>query len=523
MKKKTKVGYVDTSGKKPAKVEIFGGNRGYAVAGDDGVLTFEVQGLADREDIFFEQTRTIHSRYISDRMTLNLADGYIVPVWGEGHNLYPQEVFAGISENKLLPTLISKQIRFLFGRGPRLYREITTGEGENLKRIRVPVDDSLSKAITDWADSWEEKGYPHSWEYLKNIMNDYYHVKTCVSQYCFAKSRRINGSMPVDALKYVGSDEARLAAQNIPLNRRIKNEDCRHIIVGDWMNITGTLYDVFHRFSPKEPFKYPTAIAFNSDKTFTKWTYAYNDWFAGIREYLKACKLAPKYRNSYLRNALNNHVHAIIPGTWYDKHREILQGICSENIAPSDPDYNILQTEYRGVKLVDKKGRPLAFYEGMMDQLIKAELTHITEVMTGEGKNQGKLYATLKYGEEGWEFKEFPGKFKEFFDTVDKYDESSIKSILMSLGISGSITNVDHSGLTNRSGNEAWYNYLMYVLQLTLDEYFILKEYNRAMHLNFPQAKALGIKWGFWIDIPSKLQDTTPSERPAGNATAENN
>ena len=156
----------------------------------------------------------------------------------------------------------------------------------------------------------------------------------------------------------------------------------------------------------------------------------------------------------------------------------------------------------------------------MMDQLIKAELTHITNVMTGEGKNQGKLWASLKYGEEGWEFKEFPGKYKEFFDTIDKYDESSIKSILMSLGISASITNVDHSGLSSKSGNEVWYNYLMYVMTLTLDEYFILKELNRAIHLNFPRAKKEKIFVGFWIDIPTKMQETTPGERMDNVATS---
>jgi len=49
----------------------------------------------------------------------------------------------------------------------------------------------------------------------------------------------------------------------------------------------------------------------------------------------------------------------------------------------------------------------------------------------------------------------------------------------------------------------------------------VLKEINRAIHLNFPEAKQQGIRLGFWIDIPAKLQDTTPSERPAQTATAD--
>lgn len=515
MSNRRKVGKVK-KGDCATKVEIFNGNRGYAVKADLGVMTFEIQGVSDREEIRFAESKNMYSKYMSDRMTLKLEE-YTVPLWGEGHNLYPQEVYAGISENKLLPTVIGKLVKFIFGKGPRLYKEVVTGEGENLKRVRVPIEDP---EIQDWLDSWEDLGYAPVWEYLKNIINDFYHVKTCVTKYHFRRSRRTGGLLPVEALTYVGSDEARLAATQVKLNQRIKNEDCKYVIVGDWLNISGTLYDVFHRLSTREPFKYETAIAFNTDKTFTKWTYAVNDWFAGLKEYLKACKLSPMYRNSYLKNALNNHVHAVIPHAWYEHQESVLRGICANNLQ-NDPEENIpIQTEYRGVKLVDDRGNPIPFYESMMDKLIKAELTHITNVMTGEGKNQGKLWASLKYGEEGWEFKEFPGKYKEFFETIDKYDESSIKSILMSLGISASITNVDHSGLSSKSGNEVWYNYLMYVMTLTLDEYFILKELNRAIHLNFPRAKKEKIFVGFWIDIPTKMQETTPGERMDNVATS---
>jgi len=59
------------------------------------------------------------------------------------------------------------------------------------------------------------------------------------------------------------------------------------------------------------------------------------------------------------------------------------------------------------------------------------------------------------------------------------------------------------------------------VASLTLDEYFVTKEINRAIALNFPEAEAEGIKLGFWIDIPAKLQDTTPADRPQQTATAD--
>jgi hypothetical protein len=73
----------------------------------------------------------------------------------------------------------------------------------------------------------------------------------------------------------------------------------------------------------------------------------------------------------------------------------------------------------------------------------------------------------------------------------------------------------------SKSGSDVYYNYLIYVASLTLDEYFITKEINRAIHLNFPKAKSDGIKLGFWIYIPEKLQEITPSERPVGTVTAD--
>ena len=181
-----------------------------------------------------------------------------------------------------------------------------------------------------------------------------------------------------------------------------------------------------------------------------------------------------------------------------------------------------VQTEYRGVKLTDEKGKPIQFYETMVDQLIANELKAITSMMSGEGKNQGKMWASTRWAiDDGWDFKEFPGKFKEYFESVISLDKRADQVILAGKGINSSITNVENDGVISKSGSDVYYNYLIYVTSLTLDEYFILKEINRAIHLNFPEAKKQGIKLGFWIDIPAKLQDTTPSERPALTATAD--
>ena len=137
-------------------------------------------------------------------------------------------------------------------------------------------------------------------------------------------------------------------------------------------------------------------------------------------------------------------------------------------------------------------------------------------------KNQGKLWASTKWGQEdGWEFKEFPGKFKEYFESVISVDKRADQIILAGKGISSSITNVENDGVISKSGSDVYYNYLLYIASLTLDEYFVTKEINRAIALNFPDAAAKGVKLGFWIDIPAKLQDTAPSDRMQQTATAD--
>jgi len=94
--------------------------RGF-VATTGSLITFEVQGIAERDEIREKEFRSLYSKYITEQATMRL-DDFTVPLWGEGHNLYPQEVFSTTSENKLLPELIQKQVKFLFGKGPRLYR-----------------------------------------------------------------------------------------------------------------------------------------------------------------------------------------------------------------------------------------------------------------------------------------------------------------------------------------------------------------------------------------------------------------
>lgn len=495
---------------------VFDGGVGYQISKRGGVATFAVEGLSDADEQRQSDYRRLYRQFVNENACLTLGS-YQVPIWGEGHNLYPQEVAELINENKLLPGILRKQADFLYGRGPLLYREVVA-DG---KTVRESVDDA---DIGQWLESWEQQGFDDYREYLRCLIDDFYRTHTCCSQYHFTRGRRIEryqtGS--VRALSYVGADEARLAIRTdgAPLQaqqKRVKQSDCHFVIVGNWAQIAGSeSYDVYHRFNPRAPFNFSTAIAFDTMKTFGKYVYAYNDWFRGLRDWVKASNLTPKYLNSYLKNALNAHIHVKIPESWVNTHRQNLEMLCAQNLQQwQQSGTNATYTkQYKGVELIDPQtGRPYAFSLNMVEDLIACELEKVTQLLSGEGNNQGKLYATTKLGDEGWEFQDFPGKFKEYFESVISYDKRADQVTLASIGMSASITNVENDGVISKSGSDVYYNYMVYLNSLAYAEQFVCRELNRAISLNFPEQYAAGIRLGLRIEVPSRQQEITPSKR----------
>ena len=330
--------------------------------------------------------------------------GFTVPIWGEGHNLYPQEVYNTVSDNKLLPEILQKQVEFLFGRGPYLYTTITEGEGKNKKQVRVPVED---EKIMSWLESWEANGYGHFWDYLINLIEDFYHTNCCITQYHFNVSRRVSGSIPVRALSYQCSDRARFATnKQIPVNRQLSDADCQYVILGDWM-APASEFEIYHRFDPANPFVYPTAISWVKDKTFGKSIYPFCRWFKGLQEWIKGSNLTPRYINSYLRNALNAHVHVIIPGSWYQHEKGVLENICRDNMING----TARSTYYKGVKLTDESGNPVEFHEGMMEQLINNS-GRSRNFFPVKGKTKGNYGHRLNGEKTGGSSRIFPARLK---------------------------------------------------------------------------------------------------------------
>lgn len=467
-----------------------------------GMITFEIDGAPTSDSACIGTPEHIVRQYYNDSSTIEVAGVHVAP-WGF-NNLYPQEVQTVISDHKLLPSVLEKQIQFLFGNGLMLYSKDADG---NKIRIHEPM-------VEAWLDGFEAVTGESAEDYIIGLITDYYHVQTCTSKWHFSLARRIQGKMPVQALSYVGADACRLALDHQCINRRILNQDCQFVVVADWALVGQTDATVYNRFNPARPFANGSAISFNRRRNFSHDVYAANTWYGGLREWLKASNLTPKYLNSYLENALNAHVHCKIPKSWYDIQANTLEKLCQDNLyyAADPQNTRPLTEEYKGVRLLNDQGKPYQYSPDMVQQLVNNELKRISSMLSGE-KNQGKMYASLKLGNEAWEFEAMPGEFKEYFDAVIRFDERADKVTLAGVGINSSITNVENDGQISKSGSDVYYNYIIYLSSLPIAEEMVCRDLNRALKLNFAELYDKGIRFGLDIRIPGKLQDVSPSDR----------
>lgn len=484
------------------------GNKGISVEGSN-VLTFEVQGLEAKNEIIEAAGENLYKKYMNEYSGVRMKD-FLVAAWGDMNNIYPQALYSTVSENKLIPQILQKQVEYMFGKGPYLYEEVIEGNEINRKPV---IDDEIS----DWLLSWEKYGLKPVEDYILQTIQEYYHIPAIATKYHFSKSRRLVGfydsrdALPIRGLEAVGLDNVRLATQDLSINRKLKDKDCKFVLLGDWLNPTRQEFEVYNRFDPATPFMYPTAVSFSKNKTFTKDIYPVNIWFEGLFHWIKGANLTPRYINSYLKNALNARVHVVIPGAWVEHQRNIIQSICEQNRISDQK-----QLSYSGVILVDNStNTALEYTESMIEQLINNKLSEITKLMSGEGKNQGKLWASIKYttgnGVDEWEFKEIPSNYKEFISSLKDYDSRADQVILAGVGINSSISNVEKDGVISKSGSDVFYNYMIYINNLAIPEYFILQDLNRAIALNFPGKK--NIKIGLYHRTPPKTQDIAPTDR----------
>ncbi len=80
-----------------------------------------------------------------------------------------------------------------------------------------------------------------------------------------------------------------------------------------------------------------------------------------------------------------------------------------------------------------------------------------------------------------------------------------------------SISNVSKEGVISKSGSDAYYNYLLYLLQLPAPEKICCDAINMAVRANFPHLWRQGYMVGFYRPVPARQQEVSPDDRITSN------
>ncbi len=462
-----------------------------------------VWGLNDRNS---RDTRPADENY----SPLLISGYYVFPAGPD--NLDPNTSDKMISENRLLPELIEKQGKILYGRRPMLYRDAVNEAGEVTRQyLNVPE-------ISAWLDSWRENGMPDSFEiYINKAIRSYYYSEGIFTKWHLAKGLKlgIRGILPVAGLEHISELRCRMAThKDISQKKDLEDKDFDYVIVGNWVTSNMTEFKAYPRMDFKNPLGRSSVISYSKNPDHGKEIYASNVFFRGIKEWIRGCNLTPSYINSYLENALSARLHVIIPNAWVEAKEQQLQNLCDENakLKAEGKEMTKLKIGSKTLEIGD------IYSEGLLEEYISGELQAFTEFLSGAGRNQGKAYATRSIisgsGEEQrWKIEEIPQKYKEYIEALLSYDKRADMVLLSAKGIDSSISNVSSDGVISKSGSDAYYNYLIYLTQQSIPEQIVCADVNYAIKLNFPDHYASGVRVGFYRPTLHRQEEVTPSAR----------
>lgn len=433
-------------------------------------------------------------------------------VWPNGKdNLEPNVCDALISGNRLLPSLIEKQITILYGHGPRLYTEEYTEEG---RIIRHYVQNAR---IEEWLDRWHENGLPDTFEeYINKCIRSYYYSEGIYSKWHLSRGHAVGlPSLPVAGLEHVSELRCRMATKaNLASRTDVEDRDFQFVMVGNWASLQSTEFKVYPRLDYTNPLGRNSAISYAKNPNHGNDIYATNVFFGGLKHWIAGCNATPEYINSFLENAMSARHHVIIPQAWLENKQEALQQLCERN-AELDAQRQPMVDIKVGSRTLEV-GK--VYSAELLEKYIQLELQKMTEWLSGRGKNQGKIYATRAFNSgmgdpEKWEIHEIDQKYKEYIDALLAYDRRADEVLLSGKGIDSSISNISPAGTISKSGSDALYNYMIYLMQQALPEKIICKDVNYAIKLNFPEEYRSGIRLGFYRTNVQRQEDTSSKDR----------
>ena len=413
-----------------------------------------------------------------------------------------EEITMDIKKNRLLPRLISKQVNMLYGHGPAVYiPRISDGK---LKREWVDC-----REITDWMQSWKERGMETDCkDFAKAVIKNFYYFRDFFVKWRFTAGKE-RGALPVAGLEAMENKDCRLATTRKDVATSVVYyKDFRHIAVGKWGMGVGS-YSIYPKFNPSEVGNYRyAAISHHREKSVDDF-YGVNETHEGTRAYIKGSNDTADYINSFLRNSLAAKIHIVIPNAWIESKRTQISKLCDENKKRQKEGKELFV--YNGIEIGTE------YRESHVIQFLQSELRKISSYLTGQD-NQGKAYATISFKnsqgeEERWTIETVDLKYKEYIDALISYDKRADEVLLSSVGLDSSISSVSKDGVILKSGADAYYNYLIYILSLTSEDEICCEPLNQAIAINFPELYAQGYRIGFYREVPARQEDVSPKNR----------
>lgn len=429
-------------------------------------------------------------------------DGYNVLARGKD-NRKCEQIEKDIKNNRLLPRLIGKQVNMLYGKGPHVYRN----EIKDNKILRTWVTEPRIQA---WLEGWKLNGMEMGYkDFGMAVIKRYYFFRDFFVKVRFSRGKRI-GAAPIAGLELVENKLCRLATmrQDVATDIILYN-DFRHVVVGAW-NYGAANFKVYPLYRENEIDDYHYAAISHHRESSIGEHYGENETHEGVKIHLKTSNELPQYIDSFLNNSLAAKVHVIIPAAWVESKRKQIKALCEENKSRQKEDKPLLK--YNDIEI------GTGFRESIIVLYMKEELRRFSQYLSGKNA-QGKAFSTISFRqgqdreEERWKIETIDLKYKEYISSLTEYDKHINDVLLASVGMDASISAISKEGMMSKSGSDAYYNYLIYLISLTPDDEKCSEPYNNALALNFPDLYQAGFRIGFYREAPARQEEVSTNDR----------
>lgn len=424
-----------------------------------------------------------------------------------------EEIEAALKANRLMPSLINKQVRLLYGRGPRIYiQSVEDGQeddGINKNWVSEPT-------IQKWLESWQENGIDMSYtDFAAACIKSFYFFRDFFVKWRMSLSPGVGGAVPVAGLEFIDNRLCRLGTTKPEADRSPTSySDFSVVSYGDFRQSLHS-YKLYPLFRLSEVGKYKFAAISHHRESSPGEVYGLNEVYEGIKSFLKTSNDLPIYIGSFLENALAAKVHVIIPNAWVKSKEAQIKALCKENEKRVKAGNTALPFE--GINIGTE------YKESDLATLVQNQLRQISKFLSGS-RNQGKAFSSYSFvdpsgNEQRWKIEEIDLKYKEYIEALDSHDKRIDEVLVSSVGLDSSISSISKPGMISKSGSDTYYNLLLYLMTLTIDDEKCCEPFNLALKVNFPDLYEKGYRIGFFRPIPAKQSEVSPTNRLSNQAT----